>query len=159
MVVLDDGHIGEVDAGKCMIAFGALLFPPGAGNDFSVKHDIHIMGPGVGGKAQAVGQIGPGVRVLHINGSLGAGNHNGLPGMLDQVGQGGCGIGHGVRAVGDYETVIPVVMGFNGRCDGQPVGRLDVGAVNVQDLDGINLAVGPAVRHIRQDFLRCDDRL
>ena len=79
--------------------------------------------------------------------------------MLDQVGQGGCGIGHGVRAVGDYETVIPVVMGFNGRCDGQPVGRLDVGAVNVQDLDGINLAVGPAVRHIRQDFLRCDDRL
>ena len=43
----------------------------------------------VGGVEKAVKQIPPGVGVVEGDGLLGAGDHNGLGGVLNQVGQGG----------------------------------------------------------------------
>ena len=48
VLVLDHCQIGEVDAGKGIVALGALLLSAGAGDDLSVKDDIYAVGPFTG---------------------------------------------------------------------------------------------------------------
>ena len=55
LLVLNRGNIREVDAGEGIIAFGAFLFAPGAGDHLAVKNDGNSIGFIMGGKAQAVG--------------------------------------------------------------------------------------------------------
>lgn len=159
LAVLDDGHIRIVDAGKRVIAFCPLLLSPGACNDLAVKDKVHVVGAGTGGKEKAVGQVGPGVRIFHVNRLLGPGDDDGLWRMLNQVGQGRGRISHGVRAVGDDKAVVLAVVFLDCLFDCQPVAGLYVGAVYVHQLDGVDFTVASAVGHIGQDFIRCNDGL
>ena len=89
MLLLDRGNIGKIDTGKGVVALGALL--PGAGtqNHLAVKDQTHPVGPLRRGVEEAVVQVEPGVGVLQTDGLLGAGDHDGLLRVLNEVGQGG----------------------------------------------------------------------
>ena len=105
-------------------------------------------GAGTGGKGKAVGQVGSGVRILHVDGLLGPGDDGGLWRMLNQVGQGRGRINHGVfRAVGDDKAVVLAVVflliAFS--TAGQWQG-LYVGAVYVHQLDRVDFTVALAIR-------------
>ena len=115
MVLLDGCDIGEIDAGKCVVALGPLLLAAGSGDHFAVKDNVHPVGAVVGGEKQAVRQIGARVGIFHVDGLLGPGDHDGFGGVLNQVGQGRGGVGHGVRAVADHKAVVAVVVLLNGR--------------------------------------------
>ena len=80
-------------------------------------------------------------------------------GILNQVGQGRSGVGHGVRAVADHKAVVAVVVLLYGPGDGQPVAGLHVGAVDIEYLKAVDVAVALAVRNVGQDFLGRDHRL
>ena len=110
VLVLDHCQIGEVDAGKGIVALGALLLSAGAGDDLSVKDDIYAVGPFTGGEPQAVQQVGAGVGHIQVDGLLCAGDDDGLFGVLDQVGHGGSSIGHGIGAVADHKAVVVIVI-------------------------------------------------
>ena len=75
---MDGGNIREINAGKCIIAFGALFFPSCSGDCFAVKDNNHSVGTVTGGKTQTVGQIGLGICDLHVNRLLGPGDDDGF---------------------------------------------------------------------------------
>ena len=131
MLLLDRGNIGKIDAGKGVVALGALLFSAGACDHLAVEYNIDPMCLWVRGKAETVRKIGPGVCIFHIDRLLGSGDDNGLCGIADQIGKSGGGVSHGVCPVGDHKAVIIFIMFLNGLFYGKPVGGLYVGAVNI----------------------------
>ena len=145
-VVLNGGNVGEVYAGEGIIAFGAFLFSAGSGDNFSVKDDIDAMGFWAGGKTETVQQVGFGIGDFHVNRFLGAGDDDWLGGVLDQVGQGGCGVGHGIGAVADDEAVETAVLFMDYLGNGEPVAGLHIGAVDVEYLDGFYFAEAAGIR-------------
>ena len=63
------------------------------------------------------------------------------------------------RTEDGLKPVILFVVFPDGPGDGQPVVRLNVGAVNEEGLHPFNLAEIPASRHIGQNFPECDEGL
>ena len=105
------------------------------------------MGLRVGDVDKAVVQVEPCVRIVEQDRFLRAGNDDGLGGILNQVGQCGGGIGHGIGAVGDHKAVVQGVVFLQGGADLQPVGGADVGAVQVHQLHGLYVAQLPDFGH------------
>ena len=131
MLVLDHGQIWEVDAGESVIALAALLLSAGSRNDFSVKYDGHAVGTFGGGKAQAVQKVCSCVRHVEVDGLLRTCDYDGLAGMLDEIGHGSSGVGHGIGAVADHEAVIIVIILLKNLSQLQPVLRVHICAVDV----------------------------
>ena len=107
----------------------------------------------MGGKPQAVRQIDSGICIFHVNRLLGSGDYNGFQGALNQIGECGCSIGQGIGAVTDYEAVIALIILLNGGGNLQPMRGLNVGAVDVENLSCIHLAVLPAGGDKGQKFI------
>ena len=148
MSVLYGGNVGEIDAGKGIVAFCPLLLPPCPGDDLAVKNNVYIMGALTACKEQAVREIGLCVGDLQVDGLLGAGDDDGLFRVLNQVGEGRGGVRHGICAVADHEAIVRVIMLLYGFSDEKPVLRLHIGAVDVQDLNGICVAEAGHIRDI-----------
>ena len=71
--------------------------------------------------------------------------------MLNQIRQRRRRIGHGVGAVGDHKTVVVVVVFLDGGGHEQPLFRLDVGAVDVEQLHRVD---GTEVLGLRNTFVQ-----
>ena len=83
----------------------------------------------------------PGVSIVFNNQViLGTGEDDGLGTSLNQIAQCRRCIGHGIRAVGQHETVIGMIVLPDALGHHQPVLRCDVGAVQTQQLDALHLA-------------------
>ena len=134
--ILDGRNKGEVDGDKGVVGLGPLLLGPGPADDLAVEDQVDPVSPVVRGKEQAVVEVGPGVGRVQVDGLLGARQDDGLGGILDQVREGGRRIGHGVRPMADDEAVIVLVGRFNGAGHLDPVLGLNVGGVQVDELDG-----------------------
>ena len=117
VVVLDGGNVWEVDAGKRVVALGTLLLAAGSRNNLAVKHDIDAVGLVAACKKEAVGKVGLGIGDLQVNGLLCASDYNWFRGILDQVGEGRCGVGQGIGAVADYKAIVLIVVFLNGGRD------------------------------------------
>ena len=131
MLVLDHGEVREVDAGEGVVALAALLFSACSRDNFSVKDDGHAVGTFGGGKTQAVKKVRSSVRHVKVDGLLGAGDDDGLAGVLDEVGHGGGSVCHRISSVADHEAVVIVVILLQDLGELQPVFRVHVRAVDV----------------------------
>ena len=131
MLVLDHGQIREINAGKSIVALAAFLFSTGSGNDLSVKDDGYAMSTIRRSEAQAVEKVCPCICHVKIDRFLGTGDHDGLAGVLDEVGHGGGCVGHRVRSMADHKAVVIVVVFFQNLSKFQPVFRMHVCAVDV----------------------------
>lgn len=159
VAVLDGRDIGEVDAGERVVALGAFLFAAGSGNDLAVKHNIDTVRLIAACKEKAVGQVGLCIGDLQVDGLLRTGDHDGLRGILDQVGKRGRGVGQSVGAVADHKAIVLIVEALNGGRDQQPVLWLDIGAVDVDDLRGSHFAEFLYMRHEAQQLFGGHKRL
>ena len=101
-----------------------------------------------GGKGGIEVVAGVGEQV--VDGHLGAGEDYGFGEILEHVAQHRGGVSHGISAVGDDDAVIGVQIFHHRPGDGLPLLSLDVGAVQVEDVPGVDVVVGAQVRHIFQ---------
>ena len=108
------------------------------------------------GTEECVGEVDLGVGGIEADRLLRAGQDNGLFRALDQIGEGGGGIGHGVRAVADNEAVVAIVVLLNGLCKRDPVLRPDVGGVQTEQLDAVHAAEFRYLRHKAEQLLGCE---
>ena len=113
---------------------------PRAGDHLAAEHDRHVARGIVCRIEQALVQVQLGVGEGIGHGALRAGEDDGLGAVLDEVGQRGGGVGHGVGAVQDDEPVEGVVALADGGGDAQPVARTHVGAVDVHRLHDLEIA-------------------
>lgn len=146
--ILNDGNLRKIDAGKSVEALGALFLRPGAGDDFPAENDIDSVGPVMGSETETVQEIGPGVGDGKVDGLLGTGDDDGFPVVLNEIGKGGSRVGHGIRAVADYEAVIVFVLSLDKSRKSQPLGGVNVGAVEIERLNGVDLAELPGCGNI-----------
>ena len=102
----------------------------GPQNDPAVKDDLHAAAAPAGIE-KGVGEVALGVGTVEPDGLLGAGDDDGLAGVLDEVGHGGSCVRHRVRSVADHEAVVIVVILFQNLSKLQPVLRVHICAVNV----------------------------
>lgn len=110
--VVDRSNIRIIDARKGIVAFGKLLLGPGAGNHLAAKYDRDPVCPVMGGKAQAVKQIGTCVCDGQIDWLLRACDNDRTAVILDQIGQGRSGISHGISAMADYKAIVEFIFFF-----------------------------------------------
>ena len=135
-----DGDSGEIDARKGVVAARARLFGARAQNDVAVKDDAYAERPIVRREQKGVRKIGAGVRIARVGGALRAREHDGLIRALNEVGERRGGICHGVRAVRHDKAVVRRIAFLDDAGDLQPVYAVDVGAVQIEGLDGVHLA-------------------
>ena len=78
---------------------------------------------------------------------------------MDKIGESGGSICHGVGAVGDYEAVVGMVVLLycTGNC--QPFGVAEIGAVQIADLNGMDLADIGNLGYEGEQFRRRDLRI
>ena len=127
---------------------------PGTGNDIAVENQHHIVRIVIAGIVDAVPEIRLGVRSVNVDGLLGAGDDDGLPGILYHIAEGRRGISHGIRTVGDDKAVIAVVILLDGRYDQAPDLRTHIGGIQIADLLHVNGAVLLHIRHKLQNLRR-----
>ena len=89
---------------------------------------------------------------------MGASDDNRLGAILDEVGEGRGGIGHGIRAVADHKPIVLMIVLPDGRSNFEPVLRPDIRAVQAEKLQGIHRAETLHFRHILQNFPGSDQR-
>ena len=111
------------------------------------------MGLPVRGIEEAVIKVAPGVGIIQGDGLLGTGDDDGLRGVLDQIGQGGGGVSHGVGPMGDDEPVILLIPLLDGSCHLQPVGGAHIGTVQIHQLQGLYPAQAAHRWDVVQDLL------
>ena len=137
--VPQDAQHGVIDGGEGLEALGVGLLSPGAQDDLAVEDDADAGHLRRGG-AEGVLQVDLGVCGVEADGLLGAGEDDGLGAALDEVGEPGGGVGHGVRAVGEDEAVVLLVVLPDAAGHPEPVLGGDVGAVQVQELHAVHPA-------------------
>lgn len=129
-----------------------------AGDHAAVEHDLHAA-CGVRARiAERVEQVRLGVGALAVDGTLRAGEHDGLGRALDQVRQRRRRIGHGVRAVQHDESVTGVVALPDGLRHGQPVRGRHVRAVDAAYLRRLHAAQPLRQAQAAQDIRRAQAR-
>ncbi len=85
-------------------------FGSGTGDYFAAKYNGNTVSSVVGGKTETVQKIGTCICNCQVNRFLCTGNHDRSPVILDQIGQGSCGVSHGISAVTDHEPVVEFVF-------------------------------------------------
>ena len=126
-------QIGVVDAGKGLKALSPGLSGPGAQDDPTVENNgdsRHVLRRA----AECVRKVDLGVRAVKADRLLGAGKHDGLGALLNEIAECRRRIGHGICPVGENKAVVLPVMLSDTAGHQQPVPRGDVGAVQVQKL-------------------------
>lgn len=71
---------------------------------------------------------------------LSACNDDGLGGILNQIGECGGRVGHGIRSVADDKAVVFFIVCLDGLRHGEPVFWLHIGAVYIEYLKAFRLA-------------------
>ncbi len=94
-------------------------------------------------------RIGEGV----AHGLLGAGEHDGLGAVLNEVGERRRGVGHSVGAVQDHKAIVRVVVLADDLGDAQPVGGAHIGAVDVHGLHDVEFAQAFDLGHAAGELL------
>ena len=148
-----NGRLRIVDARKGVVAFRAHLACARAENDLVVKDDVHAACAVVAGVEKGVAQVLARVGVLIEDRLLRAGDDDGLGVVLDEVRERGGGIGHRVRAVREDKAVIRIVVRAHARRHLQPVAAVDVRAVAIHELHGVDAAQLLELRHLGQQLL------
>ena len=90
---------------------------------------------------KSIRQIAFGVGAVKPDGLLRARDDDGLGAVLNEIAEGGGGVGHGVGTVRNDEAVILVIMCTDGLRQPQPMLRADVGAVQIVALHAVHLTV------------------
>ena len=106
--------------------------------------EAHLVDAAGGGDGHGGDEVVPSVAAQLAQGDLGAGVDHGLVQPLQHEGQGGGGVGHGVRAVEHHEAVVVVIPLGDGAADHVPLPHGDVRGVQ----QGIELHQIP-LRHVR----------
>ena len=148
-----DGRLGIVDARKGVVALRAHLACARAENDLVVKDDVHAAGAVIAGIEKGVAQVLARVGVLVEDRLLRAGDDDGLGVVLNQVRQCRRRVGHRVRAVREDKTVVSVIVLAHAGRHLQPVAAVDVRAVAVHELHGVDPAQLLELRHLGEQFL------
>lgn len=146
-------QLGVVDGGKGVHRLGVRLAGARAADHAAVEHQHHAKERLILRGKKGVKEIAPRVGVLLIDGALGAGQHDGLGAVLNEVGERAGGIGHGVRAVRDDEAVVAEVVVLHASGDGQPVLGRHVGGVDVEKLHRVDAAQSAQRGHAGEDVL------
>ncbi len=154
--IMDRSNIRIINAGKSIIAFGKFFLCPCSGNDFATKYNGHSVGTVVGGKTQAVQQVGTGIGNSQVDGLLCTCDHHRTPVVLDQIGKGSCSVSHGICAMADHEAIIKFILFFNESRQLDPVLGAYIGTVQRKGLQCVNGAEGGCCRDIGEKFL-CRD--
>ena len=68
LVIVNRGNIRVINTGEGIVAFGKFLLGSGTSNYFAAKYNGDTVSPVVGGKTQAVQQIGAGICDCQVNG-------------------------------------------------------------------------------------------
>ena len=136
LAVAHDGGSGKIDARKGVETSGARLFRARAENDVAVEHDMHARRAVVRAVKEGVREVAAGVGIARVDGFLRPRQHDGLRAVLDEIGQRGGGVRHRIRSVRDDEAVELRVTFFDDARDGEPMSAADVGAVEIERLDG-----------------------
>ena len=147
-----DGRLGVVDAGKGIVALRAHLARAGAENDLVVKDDVHAAGAVVAGIEKGIAQVLARVGVLVEDRLLRAGDDDGLGVILNQVRQGRRRVGHRVRAVREDKAVVSVIVLAHAGRHLQPVAAVDVRAVAVHELHGVDPAQLLKLRYLGKEL-------
>ena len=147
-----DGRLGIVDARKGVVALRAHLACARAENDLVVKDDVHAAGAVIAGIEKGVAQVLARVGVLVEDRLLRAGDDDGLGVVLNQVRQRRR-VGHRVRAVREDKAVVSVIVLAHAGRHLQPVAAVDVRAVAVHELHGVDPAQLLEFRHLGEQFL------
>ena len=153
---MDGSQRREVDAFKGVVALGTNFSCTGTGDNVTVEDQTYAVSVWMASVEQAVEEIGAGVGNIHIDWFLCAGDNDRLRRVLDQIGQSSCGVSHGIGTVADNKTVVVCIVVLDGFHDGQPVFRLNVGTVDVQNLNGIDGAEFTSFWNIAQQLFRGD---
>ena len=124
-----------------------------AQNDPTVKDDLNPMGSVAGSVAKSIHQVGFGIGDFQIDGLLAAGKNDRLWAVLNQIAERRGSIGHGIGSVGQYKAVVSFVMPTDGRSHLLPVGRGDIGTVQIAELNAVHLAEGGDLGTVTQDLL------
>ena len=127
---------GEVERTKGVEALGIDLGGAVAAHQPALEEDAHFghhglaLGIACGGYLDARQEVFLAVGAELADGQLRTGDDDGLAHILEQEAQGRCGVGHGVGAVQQHETIIVgIVVGYDvGHL--HPVARLHVGGVD-----------------------------
>ena len=139
-IVANVGERREVHAGKGIRAHGSLLTGARSGNGDATEHDRYVARRVVERIEQALVEVELRIGKRARHGALRAGEHDGLRASLDEVRERGGGIGHGVGPVQDEESVESGVALFDGARDAEPVRGAHVGAVDIHELQDLELA-------------------
>ena len=148
----------EVDAAEGVVAAGIGFLRAGPRNDIPVENKRHAPGSRIPRIADAVDQVLPRVGALFADRLLGSGHDDRLIGVLDHVRQCRAGIGHGVRTVADDKAVVVQVFALHRRHDLVPDRRGHIGAVDVADLDGVQIVFFTQFRDVGQHLFRSQAR-
>ena len=148
-----DGRLGVVNARKGVVALRAHLARAGAEDDLVVKDDVHTAGAVVAGVEKGVAQVLARIGVLIEDRLLRAGDDDGLGVILNQVRQGRRRVGHRVRAVREDKAVVSVIVPAHAGRHLQPVAAVDVRAVAVHELHGVDPAQLLELRHLGKELL------
>ena len=107
-----------------------------------------------GCKTKRIEQVCFCIGYFHGNWFLGTGDDNRLRRVLNQVGQCRRGVCHGIGSVADDKAIIFFIVILNGAGHQKPIFRLDVGRVNVENLNCVNGTKFARCRYIVQQFFR-----
>ena len=117
-----------------------------------VKDDVHAAGTVVAGIEKGVAQVLARVGVLVEDRLLRAGDDDGLGIILNQVRQRRRCVGHRVRAVREDEAVVSVIVSAHAGRHPQPVAAVDVRAVAVHELHGVDPAQLLELRYLGKEL-------
>ena len=156
LAVAHDGDRGEIHARKGVVAARPRLFGAGTQNDVAVEHDANAERPVVRAEAEGIKEVAAGIRIAKISGLLRPRQDDGLSAPLDEVGKRRRGIGHRIRAVRHHKAVEGAVVLLDDGSDLQPVGIVDVRAVQIEGLHRLHRAELSDLGHAGQELLRSE---
>ena len=155
-LILNDGDVRIVDAGKSIKAFRPLFLCPGSGDRRAAENDIHTVCTIITGESDAVQQVRPCISYGKIDGSLRTRDNNGLAVILYQIRQCRRCIGHGIRSMTDHKSVKSAVILLNDLLQLKPVFLSDIGAVQIERLNHFDFTKLFRFRNIGKKLFRRD---
>ena len=136
----DDADLGIIDAGKGVEALGPVFACACAGDDLAVKDDMYAAGVGVSRVTEGLQEIVARVGVAFADGDLRACQNDGLLAVLNEIIEHRGGVCHRIRTVCDDEAVVVEILRADITRDLKPIFGAHIGAVELEELNGGNLA-------------------